>query len=539
MADARAELSALTEEFYSVWFRYRPDAALAAGVDGYEGMLPAQDDDEIAALSGWLETLVLALEEIDHTALDDTARLDWLLMHTAARYEHEELADGGWRMRDPARFLPLHAIYRSSLTPPQTMRERLATMLAALPEHLRHAQARLRDAAPGLAPLLVRAAAREADSGRCFLRELVHGSWLRRHWHGLSELECLAESACDALLDYRATLIDEVLPRAAGAAGCGADRLAARLAGVHFLDCDPPDLHRVLDAAEESSAREMELLARTAGDPVNVLLQRAASRLPGDADRVKAHQEICDALARELVETGLVSLPDAALEIGVRPACARQPLPGADYLATGPVSGTLVLAGTPEATTGEPLEAIRTRCLDQGWGGRHLISFTAPSLAQRLPRRVSTGHSLTAGWSLYLGHRLAASGQAPAERLAWELDRRRLAILRARVDLALHGEGLGEAEATARLSGAAMHEKGESELARIAAHPGDALAAVLGWRLIEEARRHLESAPDRGIDARGLHDRLLGQGEVPLPLALCFGVDRPTWAAARQRVLDL
>jgi hypothetical protein len=49
MPDAGAELDALAQEFYAVWFRCRPDLAPAAGVR------PA---------GGWLEALILGLDEM-------------------------------------------------------------------------------------------------------------------------------------------------------------------------------------------------------------------------------------------------------------------------------------------------------------------------------------------------------------------------------------------------------------------------------------------------------------------------------------------
>ena len=537
MADASAELAALAEEFYSVWFRYRPDCALTAGVPGYEGLLPMQDDDEIAALAGWLETLVLALEEIDCSALDAQDRVDWFLMHTIARFEHGEVRDGDLRWRDPLRFLPTDEIYRLTLSPPETMRDGLGFLLAAIPEYLRHAQGRLREVASDMAPLLVRAAAREAEGGRCFIRELIQGSWMRRHWHSLSDLESLAGAACDALADYRALLLSEVLPRAAGVAACGADQMGGRLAGVHFIDCDPLELGPVLDAAASDNENALAELARSAGETVESLLDRAASRCLGGDAWIQAHGELSEALAGEIAATGLVSLPSAELNLGVRPACPRPLGFRADYLPDGESSGTLFLAEPLSGAPCEPMESIRQRCLDKGWGGSHLIAFSAPGLARRLPRRVADGVSLTAGWGLYLGYRLARASAAPPERLAWCLARRRALILLARIDLAFHVENLAETDAMERLRRDAVGTGAESALARIAARPGDALVGVLGWRLIEEAGRQWERDTGSGIDPRRLHDQLVGQGEIPLPLALCYGLGKPMWDAVRDRVL--
>ena len=64
-------------------------------------------------------------------------------------------------------------------------------------------------------------------------------------------------------------------------------------------------------------------------------------------------------------------------------------------------------------------------------------------------------------------------------------------------------------------------------LAQIVRHPGAALAEVLGWQLIEAA-----ASLDGGREARVLHQRLLGQGPIPLALALREALGETHWQAA-------
>ncbi len=52
------DFDALVAEFYQVWFRFHPSAALFAGVAGYEGQLAADGDDDVGALAGWLGNLL-------------------------------------------------------------------------------------------------------------------------------------------------------------------------------------------------------------------------------------------------------------------------------------------------------------------------------------------------------------------------------------------------------------------------------------------------------------------------------------------------
>jgi len=97
MSDAAAVFDGLAADFYSVWFRFHPDLACEAGVSGFDRLLPAQSDDELAALAGWLESLIVALQELDYLALDRERRIDLELMFAAARVEHQELRLRDWR----------------------------------------------------------------------------------------------------------------------------------------------------------------------------------------------------------------------------------------------------------------------------------------------------------------------------------------------------------------------------------------------------------------------------------------------------------
>ena len=300
MPEAGAELDALAEEFYEVWFRYHPDLALAAGVKPARGWLPAQDDDDLAALRGWLEALILGLDEIDFDALDPDRQADFELMLGAARVEHAELLDYDWRCTDPGRFLPLAEIHRLTLDPPELLRDPLVEMLSAMPERLRQAQAVLRAQPQTLAPVLVRAAIREADSGCFYLRDLIRSPWLRQRCYGLVELETLAEGAGAALAGYRDFLIRDSVPVARGGLGCGSEHLRRRLGHLHFMDVDPLALGEIVARALRATE---EILAGLSAPAVAEDRDHASGDSAGwssDARRLALYRGVCDALEAEL-----------------------------------------------------------------------------------------------------------------------------------------------------------------------------------------------------------------------------------------------
>lgn len=522
MPEAGAELDALADELYAVWLRYHPDLAQAVGLRPTRGWLPPLDDDDLAALCSWLESAILGLDEIDFEALDPDRQVDFELMLGAARVEHAELLDPDWRRRDPGRFLPVAEIYRLTLDPPETLRAPLAELLAAIPERLRHAQALLRAQSAQLAPLLVRAAAREAERGRCYLRDLIRAPWLQERCAGVSELETLAESARTALAGYRDFLSDDLVPRARGALGGGVARLRRRLRYLHFMDADPAALAAALTRALRETEAALESLPERAEPP------------PGDlsyprVERLALHRRIGEALARELEASALATLPRAPLRVAAAPPCPWHGAREAVYLA-GTESATLFIPALVPPETGETLAQVRERCLSDGWCGSHLLFWSAPQQARRLVRRVANGTSLGAAWTLDLSVRLAERAGDPA-RLRDALVRRRERLQLARLDLDLHGAGIAGEAALERAQSLGLDPRSaESAVVRIALAPGDALAGALGLSLLQAAR-----ARAAGLDARAFNDRLLSQGPIPLPLAIAraFGEARleQSWAA--------
>ena len=514
----------LVREFFAVWFRFHPDAALRAGVGDYAALLPAQTDDEQAALAGYLATLIVALQELDFDALDRARRIDLELLVAMARAEHRELLERDWRHRDPMRFLPLAEIHRLTLLGPSDLRDTLAALLTAIPGHLRLAQAQLQPMAELVPPVLADAAVTAAEEGRRYLRALTRSRWLRSRCHSCGELEVLAETAGEALAQYRDALLGDIAPRAAGSAGCGADHLQLLLRHRHLLDMDPVACESLLDAL----ADDCDALLGAGADQAPGASSRALSRVARDA-----LNNACQAMAERLRQADLVTLPPAALRIAGGPVSPRPGDGRVDYvpdLRKG--AGFLYLAdgdnGCEPALT---RAAMSLRCLHLGWGGAHLLAFAGGMAARSLPRRLSAGHSLTGGWSLYLDRRLFDQPDTVADERAAALHRRRQAVARARTDLALNCGWIDAETAVERIqqcisTGDNAGREAIRQVAALVQHPGDALAAVLGWQLIEAAAAR--NAPG---GRRLFHDRLLGLGPIPISVALRQSLGAAEWSA--------
>ena len=524
MPDAGRELAALIDEFYEVWLRFHPAEALALGQPVSTRLLPAMDADDLGALVSWLETLLLALDDLDPGSLDAECRLDLTLLAGAARVEHHELLHADWPARDPRRWLPLDVIHQLTLEPDEALRPRLAGLLASLPDALRDAQGWLRERGEDLTPELVHAATAEADAARCYLRELIRGPWLRRHCHGMPELETLAEGVCDALADFRALLLGDLAPLAQAPLGCGAPALARRLAGLHHLDAP-------LDACRSALARALE---RTDSALAAPSARSDSDPEPGHADR--AFGSACDAMAARLHHAGLVTLPTAPLALRRTPACPATRDQRGDYR-RDPRGGVLYLADAREAEGGDR-GRFGAACWELGWGGAHLLNWSNPGRATRMPRRLARDRSLRIGLGLYLEQRLALGPQGtPADRLA-ALRRQRHWLRLGLLDLDLNAaDGVGQGRQSA---GDGITDWPGDGAAEVAAAPGDAAAAALGWLALEAAERILvdPDGTDPRMDRRALVDALVGHGTVPLALAVARGLGEAVWPRVWEAALE-
>lgn len=535
MSEANAAFDALAEEFFSVWFRYHPDIAAEAGVCGFERLLPAQSDDEVSALGGWLESLVVALEELDYGSLDASRRIDLQLMFSAARVEHQELLEYDWRHRDPLRYLPVGEIFQLTLRQPEDVRDALAGLLRQVPVYLRRALSQLRAMAELIAPESLVAAVDEAERGRCYLRELAGSYWMRRHCHGWSEIEDLVDGACDAFAAYREALRGEIAERAAGQLGCGADHLRFLLRHRHFMELNPERLRVLLGDALACAEDDLAGVCAEMGlVPGEAVARLEAESVPGGR-RLETYRQESDRLLGFLREAGLFRIPDASLRIRERPACPRPLRFGADYVPYREAGGgTFFLDAAADATRSESLAVVRGRCLDKTWGGAHLLAFAAGDAGWRLPRRLCGGASLVGGWRLYLRERLDDLGYLDSDHRLFAVLQRQWAIRRALLDLDLHLGAVAGSEALARLEG--IPGADALDLVRLARRPGDALAAALGWQAMARARDMLQRREGEGFRDATFHDSLLSQGRVPVSLTLATELGNDAWQEIRGRL---
>ncbi|MEW8584207.1 MAG: DUF885 domain-containing protein, partial [Candidatus Thiodiazotropha sp.] len=227
MSSEAAAFDRLISDYYRVWFRFHPLAAVYASVPGYEGLLAADGDDDMGALANLISNLLVGLKELDYEALDADRQLDLQLLYGAALIEHRMLLEQDWRHRDPARYLPLHLLQELVVRQPERLCEALMGVLEKTPNYLRDARRRLGEY-PGLVSTLWLADALEtAQKGVPWLKRLgrdlpqVHECCADK-----GRLQALGSRAAEAVEDFKQALIKELTPDATGTADCGRELLA-------------------------------------------------------------------------------------------------------------------------------------------------------------------------------------------------------------------------------------------------------------------------------------------------------------------------
>jgi uncharacterized protein (DUF885 family) len=525
----REEFDALIEEFYPVWFRFHPDLAVSLGIKGGDSPLPATDDDDLSALGVWLENFFLEVAEIDASALDPDRRIDRRLVLESAQLEYRELLTRDWRHLDPIRFLPVHEVFLLTLHPPESLRETMLSLLKAVPGHLRHARARLGRSAELVSPDMVRVAVEEAAAGADYLTQLAGSAWLR-HKCGGAGMHQACDEAVEAVRGYQALLRDEIAPRAQGPLGCGEEYLSLVLRHRHCIELSPDSLRTYIQALFRDTKRRLDRHRQEhAGE-----LARAEC-FSGDR-RLKVYREEINQLREYIRRRGVVSLPGEPLRIVERPACPQPGECGSGYLRdTERHGGVFFISGKGGGEGGETRAQIRSHCIRQGWSGAHLLAFGGGEQARALPRRLAPAGAFAEAWDLYVRQLLSGIGYfGPGDREV-ELAHQLHAINLALVDLDLNTGG-DVAWALRRLNETEDDEHhAHRQMVELARRPGDALAGVVGWMLLHQARE-LQQAVNPEFSVGEFHDSLLRQGPVPPSLLIPHLFGDELWMSVQKEL---
>ncbi|EGW54956.1 DUF885 family protein [Candidatus Endoriftia persephonae] len=529
-----ADFDALVAEFYQVWFRFHPSAALFAGVAGYEGQLAADGDDDVGALAGWLGNLLLGLSEFSLEALDADRQIDLQLIYGAVIIERRWLLEQDWRHRDPARYLPLRTLQELVLRQPEQLCEAVLGLLKRTPNYLRDARSQLLELPELVSSLWLAEALELLERGIPWLHRLVQELPQGRECcTEQGQLQGLSCTAAEALEDYQHFLQDEIVPAAQGSSSCGTEMVDLILRNRHQLALSGEQALQLARREREKIRRQLAEL----GVDVDDLQDRhlVGPELTGEQRQVVYREELAR-LKAFVLERELLQPPEQPCEIRLTEGCLSRI--ACDSYCRTEAGGVIYLpCRTERSEGGESLAEIRLRCLYAGWAGRHFLAWAGGIEAHSLVRQINPSAAFKRGWAHYMSGLLEEQDYfAEADRRL--LQQRRLALAEeAVVELEYHLGDIDGVTALSRLrSVAILGNTAESRLTQISRHPTDAFMALIGVRLLEATRRRvLEKQPQ--LSPLQFHAKLFAEGAIALPLVVKRSFGESVWEQASREVL--
>lgn len=532
------------EEYYKAWFRYHPEAAVEAGVSGYAHMLTPYDDDARGARVNLNDALIVALDELSGVALSADQQLDADVLRNSARLENQRLIEIDPTRVNPARCLPVNAIYQLLIRPVTDFPVALCARLAVIPAHMAGAREFMDARAAHVPPLWLGSAITGARRGAEFLDDLPNHPKLAA-LASEAGLKAGIEAAARALREYADFLERDVGPRARGDFACGREYFDALLQRRHFLGIDADALHAFGEELFARTRAELNVVCRELGaETPAALTRRIQAQHPPAAELLAVYRREMQAAHDFLARHALVTLPaEARLDVVETPIFLRHQIPFAAYSEPSPNDPAQhgYYYVTPPADAEQLAEhdyaGLRHTCVHEAWPGHHLQFVTANlnPTARVLPRLFNTSATLYEGWALYCEQLMHEQGFLAQPENRFILLRDRLwRALRILIDVEIHTRGLGIDAAADRMVEHLGFPRSQAlaDLNWYSQAPTVPMGYATGWALINALRA--QQAP--GFALREFHDRLLSQGSIALALVIrrAFGAD--AWIGAQQAV---
>jgi uncharacterized protein (DUF885 family) len=356
--------------------------------------------------------------------------------------------------------------------------------------------------------------------------------------------ETVQQRVAPAMCRLRAFVEHDYLPAARTSVGWsalphGAEWYRQWVRDQTTTDASPEEIH-AMGLAEV--ARIQGELARIApqlgydGDPRGLLswVRTQPKFLPfRDADLVVGAYRNIDAEVGSHLHALFGRLPKAALDIRLEPELTRAT--ASDHYALPAEDGSR--PGVFWAVVNDPKDydasTMTALFLHEGRPGHHLQMALQQELDLPRFRKRAWINAYGEGWALYaetLGHEMGLYDDPAA--YVGEL---RLEIFRAArlvVDTGLHARGWSRDQAVNYLMEVVglSTQQATSQVDRYIAWPAQALGYKIGSMTIQVLRERAQRALGERFDIADFHDRVLGEGALPLSL-LETHVDR--WIAAR------
>lgn len=538
-----AHLTTIIDRYYRTWFRFHPEVAVDVGVEGYANLLKPYGDDELNALKALNEKLISSLDELNLEALTQDQQIDLQLMRSAAVLQLEEQALRDWRLCDPARFLPVHAIYQLTVREVEHQDVALRERLIAVPTHLRGARSWL-DISPEKIPLIwLESAMTEATGGADFFREL------KQHPEIISfRVSEELEQAAHALDDFSAYLKSNLLDKAKGDFACGKDYFDLILQERHFLNIKADDLYHFGEKLFNETEIELKKVTQNlqGNDDVAELMKKIQQQRPKKENVLEEYRMHMQAAKKFVADKNIVSLPGKEdLKVIETPVFLQHQIPFAAYYEPSPsdVEQQGYYYVTPAKTEEDLGEhntiSLKHTCVHEAWPGHHLqfVKANSKPSSSTLPRLLNASATLYEGWALYceqLMHELGFITEAESRFVL--LKDRLWRALRIMIDVGIQTRGLSLDDAAKLMQEKLGFSKGQAmgDLTWYTHAPGVPMGYATGWALINNLKQ--EQQKKDNFDLKTFHDTLLSSGSIALSLTIVRGFGLSAWQKAHQAV---
>jgi len=540
-----AKLTTIIDRYYRTWFRFHPEVAVDVGVDGFANLLKPYGDDELNALKVLNEKLISSLDELDLDSLSQDQQIDLQLMRSSAVLQLESHALRDWRHFDPARFLPVHAIYQLTVRDVEDKKTAFRERLKAIPAHLRGARSWL-DMKPEKIPLIwLESAIAEAEGGSVFFHELKHHPEINT-FRVSEELE----QAAHALDDFVHYLKDDLAKNAKGDFACGRRYFDLILQERHFLNIDADELYNFGDKLFNETEQELKKITQElqGNDDVDALMKRIQQQRPKKENVLDEYRNQMQAARKFVEENDIVSLPGKeSLKVIETPLFLQHQIPFAAYYEPSPkdVEQQGYYYVTPAKTEDDLGEhntvSLKHTCVHEAWPGHHLqfVKANSKPTSSTLPRLLNTSATLYEGWALYCEQLMHELGfiEEPESRFVLLKDRLWRA-LRIMIDVGIHTRGLSLDEAASLMQEKLGFSKSQAmgDLTWYTHAPGVPMGYATGWSLINKLKEQQEK--DEHFNLKTFHDTLLSSGSIALPLTVVRGFGLSAWQEAHQSVFE-
>ncbi len=538
----------LVQDYYCAWFRFHPEQAVEAGVEGYSDLLRPFSDDDIGVLIALNQKLLDALDEIDLSDLDINRALDYRILHGAAQLELHNLIERDWRLRDPAAYLPVNAIYQLTVRPVRDFEAAMIARLKKIPGYLRDAATRLKQSPELIPKEWLMAAIAEARSGVEYFRSLHHHPLLNNRCRDLGTIRGLLDTASRSLQQFAAVLGRDVEPDVNGDFACGRETYDRLLRDRHFLGVDADRLHHLGTRLINETQQALHAACKEQGfDSIEGLLAAVSGDRPSADELLSRYREGMHQAYEFVEQHQLVNVPrKQALKVVATPEFLVHQIPFAAYLEPAPndteqcgyyyvtpVSEDDLLAEHHPA-------AIAATCVHEAWPGHHLQFVTANChrYSRTLPRLLNPSATLYEGWALYCEQMMLEQGflDHPYSEAVMLRDRLWRA-LRIVLDVELHTRGLTLEQAATRLSETLFMPMAQAraDILWYTRSPAVAMGYATGWALLRELRGS-QSAGMHESQLKVFHNRLLECGSIALSLVIQQQFGQHSWESVAGKV---